>query len=266
MEALRKVKHISELTKQDLELINIIVFDVDGVLVPRGTRIKSTNTELHLQIKPIAPSIVYKILMLHNIGYDVNINSGRGLYMLQMIFREILQWASLTYENGSATWIGGDIVQHVNSFDTLKYPMYDLLKIQDPNIKGWEPKEFIITIHCWDRVPQIEKVVDKYKAGVYWLWNGEAYDIGMRNTQTKANGINALMKDVFHMSKENIMVIGDNYNDKEMMAAGGIAVTADKYRVDGDFWVELEGDKLPGEVMIDKILELEDAWYEYSGN
>lgn len=95
----------------------------------------------------------------------------------------------------------------------------------------------------------------KKEKKLYSIWNGEAYDIGIKKIQTKAVGLKDLMK-ILHLQKENILVIGDNYNDAEMMAEGGIVITADKIRIKGDFYVELEGNQLPADLMMEQITKI----------
>lgn len=248
------MKYIKEMTKEDIKNIKLIVLDVDGVLVQRGTKIKQEGNVTTLETKHIAEKQIEQIKKLNKMGFHININSGRGLYMLQEMFREILPFASLTYENGSATWIKGKIYQHVNSFIYLKDIFPQLQKVKHENIKGFEPKEFIITVHCHDRVPEIEKIMEKEKK-LYSIWNGEAYDIGIKKIQTKAVGLKDLMK-VLHLKKENILAIGDNYNDAEMMSKAKITVTADKTRVKGDFYVDLDGSQLPADLMMEQIIKI----------
>jgi hydroxymethylpyrimidine pyrophosphatase-like HAD family hydrolase len=248
------MKHISSMFKEDVKDIKIVVFDVDGVLVKRGTKIKQKDNVTTLETKRISKSQIEQIQKLRKKGFYININSGRGLYMLQEMFREILPFTSLTYENGSASWVGGKLYQHVNSYKYLKKVFKKLSNVKHKNIKGFEPKEHIITIHCTDRVKEIEMIMSKEKK-LYSIWNGEAYDIGVKNIQTKAIGLIRLIK-LFKFKKKNVLVIGDNYNDAEMMAVGGISVTADKDRVEGDFFVELNGKKLPAEILMDKLLGL----------
>ena len=188
-----KAQPIIALTKERIKEIKLVVFDVDGVLVPRGTKIKQVGNTTTLETKEILPKQIEQIKMLNEKGFMININSGRGLYMLQEMFREILPFVSLTYENGSATWYRGEVHQHVNSFYHLKDVIFKLKNVKSKNIKGFEPKEFIITIHCTDKVKQIEEIIakeDKLSA----IWNGEAYDIGVRVIQTKAVGLMALMR------------------------------------------------------------------------
>ena len=247
------MKPLDELTKKDLKYIKLIVFDVDGVLVPRGTKIKQVGNKLSIEIKKISERQIAQIKKLNKLGFKINISSGRGLYMLQEMFREVLPFVSLTYENGSATWFKGKIFQHVNSFNETKDIFYKLKKIKHKWIKGFEPKEFLITIHCKKRIKRIEDVVNQYKK-LYWIWNDEAYDIGIKRVQTKARGLRKIMGS-FKLNKKNVLAIGDNYNDKELLEEVKISVSADKSRLKADFYVPLKGRFLPADLLIQKIIE-----------
>ena len=250
------MKQIEELTKDVLSAIKLIVFDVDGVLVSRGTKIKQTNNTTTLETKHIDPEQIEQIKKLKELGFMININSGRGLYMLQDIFRDILPFTSITYENGSATWNKGEIIQHVNSFNQLKDTFLKLRGIEKryEQVKGFEPKEFIITIHSFKKVGEIEKLMRGEK-NLYAIWNGEAYDIGVKKEQTKAVGLKRVMK-ILKVKKKNVMAMGDNYNDKELLRESGIAVTADKSRVRGDFYIPLNGKFLPADRLMEQILSI----------
>jgi len=83
-------KPLSELTKKDLKNIKLIVFDVDGVLVPRGTKIKQRGNITTLETKKIQENEINQIKKLNKLGFRINISSGRGLYMLQNMFRKVL--------------------------------------------------------------------------------------------------------------------------------------------------------------------------------
>jgi len=248
------MKPINELVKSDIEKIKMVVFDVDGVLVPRGTKIKQDGNTTTLETKVIDKKQIEQIRELNEKGYLVNISSGRGLYMLQEMFREILPYVSLTYECGSATWHQGKIYQHVNSFDKLHgiLPKLKDVAVNHKNFKGFEPKEFIITVHCEDRIKEIEELVEQ-EGNLVTVWNGEAYDILVKNDQTKAVGLRQAMK-IFNLEKENVMAIGDNYNDLELLEEAGVAISADESRVKGDFHVPLNGEFLPADSLMQKIL------------
>ena len=248
------MKPLELISKQDIKNIKMFVFDVDGVLVPRGTKIKQVGNTTTLQTKVIAKKQIEQIKKLNKKGFLINISSGRGLYMLQEMFREVLPFVSLTYENGSATWYRGKIYQHINSFQNLKNIFSELKKIKNKDIKGFEPKEFIITLHCQNRVREIEKAVERDK-NLYTVWNGEAYDIGIKGKQTKALGLRNTMK-IFKLKKKNVMALGDNYNDHELVGWAGVSVSADKTRVKGHFFVPLLGKFLPADALMQKILSL----------
>jgi len=250
------MKPIRELKKEDIADIKMIVFDVDGVLVPRGTKIKQVGNTTTLETKVIEKKQIEQIHKLHKKGFLINISSGRGLYMLQEMFQEALPFVSLTYENGSATWYKGRIYQHVNSFDALRgvFPKLKSAAKNNKKVRGFEPKEFIITIHCTEKILEIADIVKKAK-NLYTVWNGEAYDVGIKKDQTKAVGLRQVMK-IFRLKKENVMAIGDNYNDHELLEETGIPVSADKSRVTGKFYVPLKGKFLPADLLMRKILSL----------
>ena len=250
----RKNKPISELSKRELKKIKLIVFDVDGVLVPRGTKIKQKGNTTTLETKKINQTEINQIKRLHKLGFRININSGRGLYMLQEMFREILPYISLTYENGSATWYKGKIYQHVNSFNEMKNIPTKLKPIKSKNIKGFEPKEFIITLHCKKRIKKVEKILSKLN-NIYYIWNDEAYDIGVKKKQTKAVGLKSLIK-ILNLKKDNILAIGDNYNDRELLNSAGLTITADKSRLDGEFFIPIDNKNFPAKKLMSKIISL----------
>jgi len=242
------------MTRKNIDKIKMIVFDVDGVLVPRGTKIKQVGNRTTFTTKVIAKRQIEQIKKLHQKSFLINVSSGRGLYMLQEMFREVLPFVSLTYENGSATWHQGKIYQHVNSYQHLRKVFFELRRVTNKNIKGFEPKEFIITIHCQKQVKEIERIVKKHK-NLYTVWNGEAYDIGIKKHQTKAVGLVHAMK-VFKLKKQNVIAIGDNYNDHELLEQSGMPISADKSRVKGKFYVLLNGRFLPADKLMQKILSL----------
>src|SRR3989338_8464847 len=124
------MKPLEQLSREDLTPIKMVVFDVDGVLVPRGTKIQQVGNTTTLETKVIAEKQIEQIRELNKRGFLVNISSGRGLYMLQEMFRGILPFVSLTYENGSATWYQGKVYQHVNSFKELYNILPKLKKVE----------------------------------------------------------------------------------------------------------------------------------------
>jgi HAD superfamily hydrolase (TIGR01484 family) len=248
------MKSLSELDRNKIKEIKLIVFDLDGVVVPRGTKIKQKGNITILETKQVMEKQINQIKELSRLGFKMNVSSGRGLYMLQKMFREVLDELAITYENGSCSWIKGKVHQHFNSYEFLKKIIFELIEVKDKRIKGFEPKEFIITIHCKKRIKKIEDIVSKYKE-LYTVWNGEAYDIWVKKKQTKATGLRELMK-ILGLKKKNVLAIGDNYNDKELIDMAGIKISADKSRLKGDYYIPLNGKFLPADVLMDHIINL----------
>ncbi|MFA5937167.1 MAG: HAD-IIB family hydrolase [Candidatus Paceibacterota bacterium] len=250
------MKPLEQMSKKDLAKIKMIVFDVDGVIVPRGTKIQQQGHNTTMNIKVIAKEQIEQIKKLYKKGFLINISSGRALFILQEMFRDILPFVSLTYECGSATWYKGKIYQHVNSFEYTKdlFPKLEKILKENKNVKGFEPKEFIITPHCTKPIKEIEELVKK-EINLITVWNGEAYDILIKKIQNKAIGLRQVIK-IFKLKKENVMAIGDNYNDIELLGESGLPISADKNRVQGKFYVPLEGEMIPAGALMQKILSL----------
>lgn len=246
--------NLKNLTKEKLKNIKLLVSDLDGIMVPRGTKIKQVGDKTTFELKRLKKEQIKQIKELHKKGFMINISSGRSLYFLQEMFREVLPLITITYENGSASWINGKIYQHVNSSKHLEKIYPELKKVKNKKIKGFEPKEFIISIHCTSRIKKIEDIVKKYQK-LYYIWNGEAYDIGIKKIQTKAEGLKKLMK-ILKLKKKNVLALGDNYNDKELLKLAGISVSADKRKLKGDYYVKLSRKNLPAGVVMRHILNL----------
>ena len=70
------MESIKELTKKSLKDIKLIIFDVDGVLVKRGTKIKQSKNMLRLETKTISKKNIDLIKQLNKKGFLININSG----------------------------------------------------------------------------------------------------------------------------------------------------------------------------------------------
>ena len=248
------MKSISSLKKSDLKNIKLVVFDVDGILVPRGTKISQSGGKTVFYIKKVDKKVISLIKKLTSLGFAVNINSGRSLDVLQRMFWPVLDNITVTYENGSSSWIKGKVYQHVNSYSKLSELYQELSAVKNKNIMGFEPKEFILTLHAKRRISTVESIVRRHKK-VYFIWNGEAYDIGLNNVQTKLKGLSCLLK-ILNLKENNVLFIGDNYNDSPLAGNSGIIVSADKNRLKGDFFIKLSKKQLPGKVLMEHIIKL----------
>ena len=237
------MKPINSLTEKDIVNIKVITFDVDGVTVPRGTKIKYKNDVLELYIKHSPKTLLNGLRKLSRY-FHINISSGRSLLYLMEMYKDLLDVGNLSFtvENGHYTYFNmtGEIVQHrkVNIFERQL-----LKKIRFNNEKRVEiePKEMILTMHT------PVKLMGLNNYDLPFFYNGEAYDIGKGS---KAEGIEYFQK--FH---GEVLAIGDNYNDKEMLKQANISVTADKDRVQGHYFIN-DNINLPGYLLIKKLLWL----------
>ena len=63
------MKPLQEMTKEELKDIKLIVFDVDGVLVPRGTKIKQEGNTTTLETKVIERKEIGQIKELRMLNF-----------------------------------------------------------------------------------------------------------------------------------------------------------------------------------------------------
>src|SRR4030043_1552556 len=255
------MKPITELNKSDIENIKVICFDCDGVTVKRGTEIEEKGQSLRVKTYSLSDSLLKKLLVLKKY-FHINFSSGRSLLYLERMYGEVLwEKASLQGENGIFTLINGEVIQHekfspelLEKIRKMKLAITELMET-NKDIRGFEPKQFLITPHCWKAVPEIEAIVKKYdtEGEFYCLWNGEAYDIAPKRLN-KGAGLQHLAK-LLQIDMNQTMSIGNGPNDREMVEDAGISVTTDPKELPADFYTlgELH---LGGEELTDKLLEL----------
>jgi len=255
------MKSLTKLTKKDVENIKLVCFDCDGVTVRRGTEVEEKGNELKVKTYTLSDSLLKKLVILKK-QFHINFSSGRSLLYLDRMFGKVL-WdnASLQGENGIFTLINGEVIQHekfskerLEQINNMKVAIRNLMKT-NKNIRGFEPKQFLITPHCWKEVPEIREIVKRYdtKDEYYCLWNGEAYDIGLK-WLNKGNGLKHLAK-FLKIDMKQTMSIGNGPNDVEMVKYAGIGVTTDPNEIKGDFYT-IGKLHLGGEELVDTLLKL----------
>lgn len=254
------MKHLNELTVKDIENIKIVCFDVDGVTIKKGTEISEKGTELKIKTSPLDDRILQKMLRLKKY-FHITVNSGRSTMYLTKVFQGIL-WgeASIIGEIGIFTVRNGEMRQmsvfNEYELETIRKITIDLqqLAISNDKARGFEPKQFLITLHCSEAIPTIDEIVKKYdtKGEFYCWWNGEAYDIAPHRFN-KGVGLKGLAESI-GMSLENCIAVGNGINDKDMTDMAGIGVSTNPQALESDFYVENE--HLGGEALMDKLLEL----------
>lgn len=254
------MKHLDELTKEDIKDIKIVCFDVDGVVVKKGTEISEKGMELRIKTSPLEDHILRKLIALKK-HFHVTVNSGRSTMYLTKTFQGML-WgnASVIGEVGIFSVRDGEMKQMsaFNDYElsTMQRITVELQKIalNNDKVRGFEPKQFLITLHCYEAIPAVDEVVRKFdsKGEFYCWWNGEAYDIAPHRLN-KGVGLKNLAESM-GLSLKNCIAVGNGINDKDMTDMAEIGVTTNPEALQADYYVNDE--HLGGEALMDKLLEL----------
>lgn len=244
-----------DIPEEILKNIKLVVFDSDGVSVPRGTQIEErvehgTPDMDVISMKTYIITDEFAELLNHlREKVIVAVSSGRALLYLQTMFGPIIgDNTVLQAENGNISLIDGEVVQHFDYdeqyFETLARIREDVSKLP---IKGMEPKQFILSAHSDTEFPEVYDIVKKHdkRAELRVMWNGEAFDI-QRQDVSKAAGLQKLMKQL-KITKDQMIAIGDRVNDREMIELAGVGVSADHDALPSEYWTVGEG--LPGEIL-----------------
>lgn len=252
---------LNQLKFKDIKDIKIICFDCDGVTIERGTEIEETETTLNVKTHNLSELLLEKLLQLKK-HFHINFSSGRSLLYLDKMYGKVL-WdnASFTGENGIFTLINGEVVQQekfdqetLKKINEMKMAIRELSK-RNKDIRGFEPKQFLITVHAWREIPEIEEIRKRYdtKDEFYNWWNGEAYDIGLKRLN-KGTGLKKLAE-YLKVDIGQTLAIGNGLNDVDMVETAGIGVTTDPKVLKTDFYTTGKF-HLGGEELIDRLLEL----------
>lgn len=254
------MKPLSEINKEDIKDIKIICFDTDGVTVKRGTDIEEKGSELRIKTNILEDKILEKLSKLKK-HFHITINSGRSSLFLAKMYQGML-WtnSSIISENGIFILYQGKLIQNFVFTDyelsTIRNITFELKKIaeNDPQARGFEPKQFLVTLHCFQAIPEIDEIVKKYdtKGEFYCWWNGEAYDI-CPHRFNKGLGLSKLCN-LLEVNLSQTIAIGNGINDKDMIDIAGISITTDKTNLKADYFID--GEHLGGEILMDKLLEL----------
>lgn len=254
------MKPLDSLTADDIKDIKIVCFDVDGVTIKKGTEISEKGTELTVKTSPLEDRILQKMIKLKKY-FHVTVNSGRSTMYLTKVFQGML-WgnASVIGEIGIFTIKDGEMKQTdiftEYELETLRKITVDLQKLATENDKarGFEPKQFLITLHCFEAIPAVDEIVKKHdtKNEFYCWWNGEAYDVAPYRFN-KGVGLKKLAEQL-GVDISQTIAVGNGINDKDMTDVAGIGVTTDKEHLESDYFID--GEHLGGEYLMDKLLEL----------
>ena len=259
------MKPLSELTKNDIKNIKLVCFDVDGVTIKKGTDISevktSENTTLTVKTSNLSEEMRDKMIQLKK-HFFISVSSGRSSLYLTKIYAELL-WdnCALISENGIFTLLAGKLLQH-EYFDPktlakMAKIVVELKALEGKNkdFRAFEPKQFLITLHAWNDIPEVYEIVKRNdpEGEFYTWWNGEAFDIAPKRLN-KGAGLKHLA-DQLGIDLSQTIAIGNGLNDKDMIDAAGIGVTTDAKSVQGDFYTE-GSEHLGGIELVDKLLNL----------
>ncbi|MBI1971598.1 MAG: HAD family phosphatase [Candidatus Wildermuthbacteria bacterium] len=255
------MKNLREITKEELEAIRVVTFDIDGVIIPTGTELRENadGTELYMKSKQLSRRFIENLKELKT-HLKLNFSSGRNILYLKSLVNEIFdEDIFLQAENGNISWFGGDIVHPDYSADYFKKLklirecIKGMMAQGDMRIRGFEPKMFILTPHS-DQIEEIPDIVQEAdpEGELYCLWTNEGYDIGSK-IMNKGKGIERLAE-YLGISPKEILTTGNNYNDREMLRVGK-GVTVDPERAEAEYFIEHKQNELGGELLAEFLLE-----------
>ena len=253
------MKNIKEITEEELGKIKIVVFDIDGVIIPVGTELRENHdgTELFMKSKQLSREFIENLKKLKKY-LKIGFSSGRNILYLKSLTNEIFdEQVILQAENGNITFLENKIVhpvypdEYFGKLRDIKEKIKEMMA-GDARIRGFEPKLFILTVHC-DEMEEIPKLVKEMgEDSLYCLWTNEGYDIGSKK-MSKGVAIKDLAKR-FGIEPKQIITTGNNYNDAEMLKVGkGVSVLPE--RVEGEYFIEYKDNELGGELLTKFLLE-----------
>jgi len=169
--------------------------------------------------------------------------------------------ASLQGENGVFTLIDGQVIQHsrltFEELERLRKIRGEIEQVAEnsKNIRGFEPKQFLISVHCFNEEPAILEIVKKLDVtGEFYIkWNSEAYDIFPRRF-SKGSGLKQLAQ-YLRIDVSQILVVGNDPNDQEAVEGSGLSVTTSPDTLTADYYTEGKLE-LGGEELVDHLLKV----------
>ena len=222
--------------------IKLLILDSDGVSVPVGTEILETTEEDYHKVvvktNLITDSFAEKVNRLKK-KIRICVSSGRSLIYLQGMYSKVLGGGViLQAENGNLSLVDGRVIQHITYDDAYFDKIYDIRRgISKLDIKGFEPKQFILTAHADREIPEVYEIVRKYDTDgdLKVMWNGEAFDI-QKKSISKGVGVKAIAM-YLDIDRNDVVAIGDKINDKEMISAAGFGISTNKNTLEAKYYM-----------------------------
>ena len=244
---------IESIKPEYLRKLRLICMDADGVTKKKGTEFVIIDNKKVMQSFGVVPGMMRQLKELNQV-IRVLITSGRKMDYLQSVYGDdfILQ-----SEIGMFTFNAGIITANT---DLTVYENFVLNKIRseleklktDKRVKGFEPKDRIITLHCFQEVAEVRPIVERIdgEQEIDCWWNGEAYDILPKRID-KGFGLRCLLEKT-GISLGEVMTVGNGINDQEMISEVGVSVSTDPKHLQAAFFVEVE--ERGGQTLVELIL------------
>jgi len=236
----------------------MLILDSDGVALPRGTSIFEKETrdlyETGIKTYRVSDEMAQRLNQLKK-KMKICFSSGRALIYLQNMYGKVLgEGTIIQAENGNLSLIEGKIVQHFDYAERYFQKIAAIKEeIKELPIEGFEPKQFILTVHADREIAEVYEIVKRNdpENELKTMWNGEAFDI-QKKMISKGEGLKRLLAEL-EIQKEETIAIGDRVNDKELLETAGIGVSADPVGLKAEYWTL--GERLGGEVLVEYLLK-----------
>ncbi|HLD03589.1 MAG TPA: HAD family hydrolase [Candidatus Dojkabacteria bacterium] len=207
----------------------LIVFDIDGVLNEHGGN--------------ILPESKQAIRLLKKSGIQVGYASGKHAWYIQggLVWSGLLdQDTMIVAENGGViydphtkkTLVEDKFLNDVKLLRSIFYNLYSKNQgfLNFSGLTVWEePKQSLFCLFPQNTadVPRLAKVMAEIvkinKLNLYIVENPDSVDV-IQQGINKATGLKHLCA-WSNLDLEDIIAVGDSYNDLEMLAAAGFAIT-----------------------------------------
>jgi len=250
---------LTEMSDEEIKNVKLIVFDVDGVIIPTGTDLKENDdgTEFWMKTHKLSDNFIKNIIELKKY-VRVAFSSGRNFLYLRSLVKDFFDESIIVQsENAAITFIDSKMSHPVypkGYFETMFKLKNLILKNKKAlKLEGFEPKIFNFAVHTEEEVDLIYELVKSVDNDgmLYCIWTGEAYDIGLKGI-TKGWGVAEIAKKM-NITPNQIITTGNALNDKEMLEFG-IGVTMRPDRVSGKYKCS-GGDGLGGEELAEFLVK-----------
>lgn len=247
---------LTEIPDDQILRTKLVVFDVDGVIIPKGTNLRESGdgTVFHMETHKLSERFVKNIMELKRY-IQISFSSGRNLLYLRSLTKDIYDKSViLQAENAAIIFINGEIStpSYPDGYfvATNKLRNMVLSHADELGLRGFEPKIYNLTVHMNEDYKIMDLVKEADPEGfLYCIWTGEAFDVGLKGV-TKGSGLERIAERL-NLKRNEIMTTGNALNDKEMLEFG-VGVTMEPDRVWAPY--RSSGTALGGEELVEFLV------------